>query len=256
MKSRLLVVFTLVASLIVCVLAWMIALQQSVLAHSPSQLAVTTPRSPLASTAVFTVAIGSDVSGLDPALTTDGVSFQVATQLYDTLVAYQPGTSVPIPGLADSWTASADGKTWTFNLRPGLKFHDNTSLDANAVAFNFNRWWDPANPAHIGSFDYFRGLFGGFKGDTGCLLAGIGALNATQFQMTLTQALSPLPSMLAVPAFAIASPTAIQAGTLVTTPVGSGPFVFVEWIPGDHVQLQANANYWSSPPHVSTLTFQ
>jgi len=256
MKSRLLVVFALATSLVVVVLAWMIAAQHSAQAHSPSQVAITTPRSPLASTAVLTVAISSDVVGLDPALTTDGVSFQVAAQLYDTLVAYQPGTSVPISGLADSWIVSPDGKTWTFNLRPGLKFQDNTSFDANAVAFNFNRWWDPANPAHTGSFDYFGFVFGGFKGEPGCLLTGIGALNATQFQMTLTQALSPLPSTLALPAFAIASPTAIQAGTLVTTPVGSGPFTFVEWIPDDHVRLQANANYWSSPPHVSSLTFK
>ncbi len=81
-------------------------------------------------------------------------------------------------------------------------------------------------------------------------------LNPTQFQLTLTYAYSPLPSILAMPAFAIASPAAIQAGTLAVTPVGSGPFKFMEWIPGDHVRLQANANYWSSPPHVSTLTFK
>jgi peptide/nickel transport system substrate-binding protein len=184
------------------------------------------------------------------------VTLHVAGQIYDTLVGYPPGGSQPIPGLAETWTVSPDGKIWTFNLRSGLKFHDNTTLDANAVAFNFNRWWDPANPAHIGTFDYFGFVFGGFKGDPGCLLAGVGTLSATQFQMTLTQALSPLPDMLTLPAFAIASPAAIQAGTLVTTPVGSGPFMFVERIPGDQVLLQANADYWNSPPHVATLTFK
>ncbi len=103
-----------------------------------TQVAAASPHSPLATTAVLTVAIGSDVDQLDPALATDGLSLLVSSQLYDTLVAFQPGTAVPTPGLADSWTVSPDGKTWTFNLRPGLKFHDDTSLDANAVAYNFN----------------------------------------------------------------------------------------------------------------------
>lgn len=255
MKSRLLVVFALVTSLIV-VLAWMIVVQHSARAHSPSQIVITSPHSRLASTAALTVAIGTDVDQLDPALTTDGLSLLVASQLYDTLIVYQPGSSVPAPGLAGSWTVSPDGRTWTFNLRPGMKFHDNTPLDATAVAYNFNRWWDPAHPAHDGSFDWFFWSFGGFKGDAGCKIASVAALNATQFQLTLTSAFSPLPSILAMPAFAIASPTAVQAGTLATTPIGSGPFTFVEWIPGDHVRLQVNASYWSSPPHVSILTFK
>jgi peptide/nickel transport system substrate-binding protein len=255
MKSRLLVTFALAASLVV-VLVWMNATQHSAQAYSPSQVAAASPLSPLASTAAFTVAIGSDVDQLDPALTTGGFSPLVSSQLYDTLVVYQPGTSVPLPGLAESWTVSPDGKTWTFNLRPGIKFHDNTALDAAAVAYNFNRWWDPAHPAHTGSLDWFNWLFGGFKGDANCRIAGVTALNATQFRLTLTSAYSPLPSILAMPALAIASPAAIQAGTLAVTPVGSGPFRFVAWIPGDHIQLQANAGYWGSPPHVSTLTFK
>ena len=91
----------------------------------------------------------------------------------------------------------------------------------------------------------------------GCLLAGIGCPERHAVSDDADcRRYSPLPSMLTLPAFAIASPTAIQAGTLATTPVGSGPFTFVEWIPGDHIQLRANANYWSSPPHVSTLTFK
>jgi peptide/nickel transport system substrate-binding protein len=221
-----------------------------------THVAAASPYSPPAATAVFTVAIGSDVDQLDPALTIDGFSLLVSSQLYDTLVAYQPGTSVPAPGLAESWTVSPDGKTWTFNLRSGIRFHDNTALDAAAVAYNFNRWWDPAHPSHNGSFDWFRMLFGGFKGDANCKIAGVAALNATQFRLTLTDAYSPLPSILAMPALAIASPAAIQSGTLAVTPVGSGPFTFVQWTPGDHIQLRANAGYWSSPPHVSTLTFK
>src|SRR3990172_3484573 len=209
----------------------------------------------MAAGAAFTAAIPSDAMTLDPALMTDSRSFLVTAQLYDTLTTYQPGGSVPMPGLADNWIVSPDGKTWTFNLHPGVKFNDGTNLDAAAVAYNFNRWWDPAHPAHNGSFDYFVYLFGGFKGDAGSLIAGVAALNATQFQMTLTTAFSPLPSVLAMPTFAIASPAAIQAGTLMTTPIGSGPFKFVEWAPGNHIRLTAHPDYWLSRPRLDELTF-
>ena len=93
--------------------------------------------SAMAAGAAFAAAIPSDAMTLDPALMIDRTSFLVTAQLYDTLTTYQPGGSVPMPGLADNWTVSPDGKTWTFNLHPGVKFHDGTNLDAGAVAYNF-----------------------------------------------------------------------------------------------------------------------
>ena len=83
----------------------------------------------MAAGAAFTAAIPSDAMTLDPALMTDSRSFLVTAQLYDTLTTYQPGGSVPMPGLADNWIVSPDGKTWTFNLHPSVKFHDGTNLD-------------------------------------------------------------------------------------------------------------------------------
>ena len=70
--------------------------------------------------------------------------------------AYQPGGSFLVPGLAQNWSVSGDGLTWTFNLRPGISFHDGTALNADAVAFNIRRWWDRDNPDHNGDFPYFR----------------------------------------------------------------------------------------------------
>jgi peptide/nickel transport system substrate-binding protein len=205
----------------------------------------------------FTIALDADAISLDPAVTLDGDSRLVTSQIYDTLVTYASGgNSVPVPGLATNWSVSSDKLTWTFNLRPGVKFHDGTDLDASAVLFNFNRWWDPANPYHVGSFDYFEALFGGFKGDAGCIVANASAPNATQWQITLTKPFSPLPSIMAEPALAIASPSAIQGGNLATSPVGSGPFKFGVWVAGDHIRLDKNTAYWGSGPHFDNLTFQ
>jgi peptide/nickel transport system substrate-binding protein len=204
----------------------------------------------------YVVAIGVDVVQLDPALANDSNSFLVANQIFDTLVKHQPGGSIPEPGLAESWTISPNGLLWTFNLRSGVKFHDGTTVDASAVVYNLERWWDPAHPAHIGSFEYFSFIFGGFKGDSDCLIAGIAAVGASQVQITLSRPYAPLPSMLDMPAFSIASPTAIQLGTLSSLPVGSGPFKFVDWLPGDRLHLDANPSYWAGAPRLGTLTFR
>jgi peptide/nickel transport system substrate-binding protein len=209
-----------------------------------------------AATGAFTAALSVDVQGLDPALLTDSVSLLVTSQIYDTLVAYEPGGSAPIPALAQSWSASADGKTWTFNLRPGVKFHDGMPLNATGVVFNFQRWWDSANPYHTGSFDAFKAVFGGFKDDPNCLVAGVGPAGPLQFQITTTQASPGLPTSLALDAFAIASPAAIQAGTLGASPVGTGPYRFAERVAGDHVSLQANPAYWGSASRLASLVFR
>ena len=204
----------------------------------------------------FVVALDRDVAGLDAAVVEDTASLLVAAQIYDTLVVYRPSDSFPMPGLAQSWSVSADGLTWTFNLRPGVSFHDGTALNADAVAFNIRRWWDAANPYHTGDFVYFEALFGGFRGDPGCLITDVHAIGSTQVQLVLRQRDSVLPSLLASGAFGIASPAAIQADTLGVHPVGSGPFSFVERVPADRIRLAANAAYWGGTPHLAGLVFQ
>lgn len=187
------------------------------------------------------VALPNDVAGLDPAVLDDTVSLLVTAQIYETLVAFAPGGVLPVSGLAQSWSTSADGLRLTFNLRPGARFHDGTPADAAAVAYNFSRWWDPAHPAHQVGFVVFERVFGGFKGDPACLLTQVAVTGAQQVQLTLRTPFSPLISQLASPALAIASPAALQGGTLAVAPVGSGPFEFGEWTAGDHILLTANA---------------
>jgi peptide/nickel transport system substrate-binding protein len=205
---------------------------------------------------VFTYAIGGDAVGLDPSRVTDGISFLVTRQIYENLVNYEAGGTMPMPGLAESWTVSPDGLTWTFQLRPGLKFHDGTDLDAAAVVYNFQRWWDPAHPYHDGPFEYFEYMFNGFKGDPGCLISSVSAIGTDQVQIVLSGPYSPLPNTLALAPFGIASPIAIQAESLSTNPVGSGPFESVEWIPDDHIRLSGNATYWGDGPYLQRLVFQ
>jgi ABC-type transport system substrate-binding protein len=109
-----------------------------------------------------------DSVGLDCIDETDGESFWICKQVFESLVKFEPGTADIIPGLAESWEVSEDGKEWTFHLRQGVKFHDGTDFNADAVVTNWVRWWDPQDPLHVGhtgDFFYFGYFFGGFKGE-------------------------------------------------------------------------------------------
>jgi len=80
---------------------------------------------------------GGDSVQLDPAIVTDGESFRVTGQVVEPLFQYDHGSTVPVPALAEECTADEAGTTWTCKLRQGVKFHDGTDFNAEAVIFNF-----------------------------------------------------------------------------------------------------------------------
>ncbi len=83
---------------------------------------------------------GGDSVALDPAVVTDGESFTVTANIYETLVNFGERDVTIQPGLAKSWEASEDGLTYTFQLQEGVKFHDGTDFNAEAVVKNIERW--------------------------------------------------------------------------------------------------------------------
>src|SRR2546428_13664238 len=87
-----------------------------------------------------------DAVTLDPHLATDGCSVNNTANVFDTLVRYKVDTTAVEPSLAESWTVSPDGLVWTFKLRSGIRFHDGTPFNAEAVKINYDRQVDPQNP--------------------------------------------------------------------------------------------------------------
>ena len=91
---------------------------------------------------------GGDSVGLDPAHEEDGESFKVCENIYDTLVQYAEDSTDIQPALAESWETSTDGLVWRFHLRSGIKFHDDTDFNADAVLFSLNRQHQSQHPFH------------------------------------------------------------------------------------------------------------
>ncbi|MGZ8782062.1 MAG: ABC transporter substrate-binding protein, partial [Gaiellaceae bacterium] len=198
---------------------------------------------------------------LDGALVSDGESIRVITQIFETLVALKPGTTEPEPGLAESWEPNEDGTVWTFKIREGVTFHDGETLDAEAVCFNFDRWYNfkgaLANPA---ASYYWQVVFGGFATydeESGApeesLYESCEATDATTAVLTLTKPSATFIPALSQQAFSIASPKALQefnadegsldaegvfssTGTFGTEhPIGTGPFTFESWTRNDRL---------------------
>jgi len=110
----------------------------------------------------FVIAGASDPTYLDPALVSDGESFRATEQIFESLVSLKPGTTLIRPGLATKW-GSKNGKDWTFNLRHGVKFQDNTPFNAAAVCANFNRQYNFRGPFQDASATYYwQTVFLGF----------------------------------------------------------------------------------------------
>ncbi|MHB1653421.1 MAG: ABC transporter substrate-binding protein [Desulfitobacteriaceae bacterium] len=203
---------------------------------------------------------GGDSVSLDPINVTDGQSMRVTGNIFDTLVAYKPTNMEAIPALATEWKVSPDGKVWTFTLRDGVKFHDGTDFNADAVVFNFQRWMDKSNPYHTGgNFDYFQIMFGGFKGDKGCVISDVKALDKNHVQFSLTVPQAPFLANIEMVTFGIASPDAVKkyGDKFGQHPVGTGPFVFQEWKPNDMISLTKNKDFWQKGfPKLDKLIFR
>ncbi len=198
---------------------------------------------------------GGDSVSLDPAKATDGESFKVTQNIFETLLNFGEQDTTINEGLATKWEPSEDGLTYTFTLREGVKFHDGTDFNAEAVVKNFERW---ANGTED-QFPYYASMFGGFKADEGHVIESVTAEGDTTVVFTLKRPQSPFLKNIAMSPFAIASPTAFEESgdKFGDNPVGTGPFTFVEWKKNDSITIDKNADYWDKElPKLDKVIFR
>ena len=234
-------------------------------------------------TATLTFGTSADPVVLDGALVSDGESLRAIDQMFEGLVTLAPGGTEVVPNLATDWETSDDGLEWTFNLRDDVTFHDGEPFNAEAVCYNFDRWYN-----FEGSFQnpaatyYWQTVFGGFAKtdpDSGAPADSNFRSCTVDDEFTATIALkNPSSSFLAAMAltnFTFASPKALEqydanegrvnaegifraTGTYGTEhPTGTGPFMFEEWVRNDHLTMTRNPDYWGDDEgNIETLIFR
>ncbi len=191
--------------------------------------------------------------GLDPARFTGLTEWAVAIDIYNGLVQFDDNNNI-VPDLAETWTVSADHKTYTFTLRKGVKFSNGREVTAQDVKYSIERIYDPATKSpNTWIFDgVIQGTPAMLKGEAK-ELSGIRTLGPSQVRFTLEQPLGHFLALLTMPqAFVMAKEEVERWGAdYVSHPVGTGPFVLKEWRRQDRIILEANPNYFGGKPYLA-----
>jgi len=214
----------------------------------------------------FVFAGSAEPVTFDPFFASDGETFRPARQIFEGLVGTKPGTADPAPALAKDWEVSEDGLTYTFDLQDGVTFHDGTDFNADAVCFNFDRWYNMPESAQTDDLTYYYGaLFRGFAtGDraNAAIYDSCTADDELTATIKLKKPFAGFIAALSLPALSMQSPTALKkyqddsATNPRTTeystahPTGTGPFEFESFERGKQVTLARYDDYWGEPAKV------
>jgi peptide/nickel transport system substrate-binding protein len=196
------------------------------------------------------VGVEADPASMEAARTMGLHNDRMVLQVFDTLVMLFGDTSELQPGLATSWEISDDGLQYTLALREGVKFHDGTPFNADAVVFTFERMLDENHPYYDDTFPWAGYYFGNVE--------SIEALDDMTVRFTLKKPQSTFLTLLKHVSGGIVSPTAVEkwGDDFRSHPVGTGPFKFVEWEKGQRVVLEANEDYWRGAPKIKRVIFK
>ena len=190
----------------------------------------------------MTIAVNAEIISLDPHDVSDTLSDSAASTMYESLYDYKLDMTLE-PVLATDYDVSEDGLEYTFYIREGVTFHDGTPLNAEAVKYNFDRITNKEK--NLKRRRNFLHVVSTEVKDEYTLLVKLDAPFA--------------PMLNRVASLSIISPTALEDHGdqgIITNPVGTGPYVFEEWTPGDKMVVRTNENYWRKGPQIDTLTFK
>lgn len=186
----------------------------------------------------------------DPTQISDLNTARVVHRIYEGLVGLKYGTYDLEPRLAESWEISDDGLVYTFKLRPGVKFHDGTDFNAEAVKFSFERQRDENHPAHGGLT--YRGA-SSYLGPVDT----IEVVDDLTLKITLSDPSGPFLARVSGMTMKIISPAALtkHGDDVGQFPAGTGPYKLEEWEPGIRSTLSVNTDYWGAAPEIENLIY-
>ncbi|MBB4003042.1 ABC transporter substrate-binding protein [Aurantimonas endophytica] len=200
-----------------------------------------------------------DVATLDPAIGYDWQNWSMIKSLFDGLMDYVPGTTELRPGLAESYEISEDGQTFTFKLRPGVKFHNGREMTAEDVKYSLDRVTNPETQSPgAGFFGMIEGYDAVESGEADSL-SGVTVIDPTTVEIKLSR---PDATFLHVMALNFASVVPQEAvaehgADFGQNPVGTGAFKLGEWTLGQRVVFTKNEDYWRDGlPYLDQITFE
>ena len=185
------------------------------------------------------VAVALEPPALDPtAGAAEAIDIVVYQNVFEGLTRVDQNGAVQ-PGLAESWTISDDSLTYTFKLHDGVTFHDGTSFDAEDVKFTFDRILAE------GSVNAHKELYEPIESVT--------VIDPLTVELKLSRVIGRFLFDLGRGDAVIVAPE--SADNNATTPIGTGPFAFVQWDKGSRVILEAYGPYWGEPVHLTKATY-
>jgi len=205
------------------------------------------------------VAFKDDISTLDPAIGYDWQNWSIIKSLFDGLMDYEPGTTRLVLHLARSYTVSADGKTYTFKLRPGVKFHHGRTVVARDVKYSVERVLNPKTQSPgAGFFSNIKGA-SAFSAGKAKEVTGIRVIDRSTVSFTLDKPNAAFLHTMAINFSHVVPREEVQRlGTQFGhKPVGTGAFRLREWVLGQRLVLMRNPNYFlRGRPYLDQITFQ
>lgn len=194
---------------------------------------------------------GPEPSTLDAHRCPEVACANVLRDLYEGLVAEDAAGRL-IPGMAERWGVSGDGKTWTFVLRPGLRWSNGDPLDAAQIVASFRRAFEPETAAPFaGHFDAIENALAVQRGERGAERLGVHAPDPRTVVFTVTRNVD-LPRLLTLPtAYPLHLPSIERHGAQHTRPgklVGNGAYRLADWLPQAMITLERNAYFRERAP--------
>lgn len=181
------------------------------------------------------VSMNGDVKSLDPMKNWQVASYHFYWTIYERLIYFNPETGEYEPELATSWDISEDGTEYVFHLREGVKWHDGSDFGANDVKYTIER-----------GIELGTGNYPGVK--------SVEVIDPLTVKVILES-----PNSIFLDKQWTGDCCVIKEGTdeeLAQNPMGTGPFKFVEWVSGDHITIEANADYWGEKSGTEKITFR
>ena len=220
----------------------------------------------------FTFGAAGAPKVFDPFYATDGETFRVTRQMNQGLLGVKPGSAEIQPELAESWTPSDDGLTWTFKLKQGVKFSDGEPFNAEAVCYNFTRMFEQKGAGQTAA-EYWSYVFGSYSDKPeGSLYKSCEAKDESTAVVQITQATSKFPTALSLDSFSMQSPKALEAGdannvqaqgdgftypAYAMAPVGIGPYKLDKYDEANKtVTLVANDMFYGEKAKTPKIVFK